>query len=35
MMAFLLDCHPEIVQIRQLNPGLSVVDDLPGIQQHS
>jgi Fic/DOC family len=32
MMAFVLDCHPEIAQIRQLNPGLSVVNDLPGIE---
>jgi len=32
MMAFVLDCHPEAVQIRQLNPGLSAVRDLPGIK---
>ena len=32
MMAFVLDCHPEIAQIRQLNPSLSVVNDLPGIR---
>ena len=31
MMAFVLDCHPEIAQIRQLNPGLSVIKDLPNI----
>lgn len=31
MMAFVLDCHPEIAQIRQLNPGLSVVQDAPRI----
>ncbi len=31
MMAFVLDCHPEITQIRQLNPGLSVVKDVPNI----
>jgi hypothetical protein len=34
MMAFVLDCHPEIAQIRQLNPGLSVIKDLPQIQYH-
>jgi prophage maintenance system killer protein len=28
MMAFVLDCHPEVAQIRQLNPGLSAVRDL-------
>jgi hypothetical protein len=32
MMAFVLDCHPEIVQIRKLNPGLSAIEDLPAIQ---
>jgi hypothetical protein len=35
MMAFVLDCHPEISQIRQLNPGLSAVKDLPVIQYSS
>ena len=35
MMAFVLDCHPEAVQIRQLNPGLSAVRDLPGIKYFS
>jgi hypothetical protein len=35
MMAFVLDCHPEVSQIRQLNPGLSAVRDLPDIQYHS
>lgn len=35
MMAFVLDCHPEISQIRQLNPELSAVKDLPDIQYHS
>jgi hypothetical protein len=35
MMAFVLDCHPEISQIRQLNPGLSAVKDLPDIQYFS
>ncbi len=35
MMAFVLDCHPEVSQIRQLNPGLSAVRDLPEIQYHS
>jgi prophage maintenance system killer protein len=32
MMAFVLDCHPEITQIRQLNPGLSVIKDAPKIE---
>ena len=32
MMAFVLDCHPEIAQIRQLNPGLSVIKDAPRIE---
>jgi len=32
MMAFVLDCHPEASQIRQLNPGLSAVRDLPDIK---
>ena len=32
MMAFVLDCHPEIAQIRQLNPGLSTVKDVPSIK---
>jgi hypothetical protein len=32
MMAFVLDCHPEIVQIRQLNQGLAAIKDLPGIE---
>jgi hypothetical protein len=31
MMAFVLDCHPEVSLIRQLNPGLSTVRDLPDI----
>jgi hypothetical protein len=35
MMAFVLDCHPEISQIRELNPGLSTVKDLPEIQYYS
>ena len=35
MMAFVLDCHPEVSQIRQLNPGLSAVKDLPDIQYFS
>jgi prophage maintenance system killer protein len=35
MMAFVLECHPEISQIRQLNPGLSVVRDLPAIKYFS
>ncbi len=32
MMAFVLDCHPEVSRIRQLNPGLSAVRDLPDIK---
>jgi hypothetical protein len=32
MMGFVLDCHPEVSQIRQLNPGLSAVRDLPDIK---
>jgi len=35
MMAFVLDCHPEISLIRQLNPGLSAVRDLPEIKYFS
>jgi hypothetical protein len=35
MMAFVLDCHPEASQIRQLNPGLLAVRDLPDIKYHS
>jgi hypothetical protein len=35
MMAFVLDCHPEVAQIRQLNPGFSAVRDLPNIQYSS
>ena len=35
MMAFVVDCHPEIVEIRRLNPGLSAVRDLPNIRYHS
>lgn len=34
MMAFVLDCHPEIVRIRELNPGLAVVKDLPNIKYY-
>jgi hypothetical protein len=35
MMAFVLDCHPEVSKIRQLNPVLSAVKDLPDIQYFS
>ena len=35
MMAFVVDCHPEIGEIRHLNPGLSVVRDMPNISYHS
>jgi len=35
MMAFVLDCHPEISRIRQLNPGLSAVrEPSAGIEYH-
>jgi len=34
MMAFVLDCHPEISQIREVNPGLSTIKDLPEIQYY-
>lgn len=34
MMGFVLDCHPEIALIRQLNPGLSSIKDAPGIEYH-
>lgn len=34
MMAFVMDCHPEIAQIHQLNPGLSVVKDVPQIDYY-
>jgi prophage maintenance system killer protein len=32
MMAFVLDCHPEASRIREHNPGLASVRDLPSIQ---
>ena len=32
MMAFVLDCHPEIARIRELNPGLSAVGEPLGIK---
>jgi hypothetical protein len=32
LMAFVLDCHPEISKIRRLNPGILGVRDLPGIK---
>jgi hypothetical protein len=35
MMAFVVDCHPEIGEIRHLNPGLSAVRDMPNISYHS
>jgi len=35
MMGFVLDCHPEVSQIRQLNPWLSAVRDLPDIKYFS
>jgi hypothetical protein len=35
MMAFVLDCHPEVSQFRELNPGLSTVRDLPNIKYYS
>jgi Fic/DOC family len=35
MMSFVLECHPEIVEIRRLNPGMSAVHDLPSINHYS
>jgi hypothetical protein len=35
MMAFVLECHPEIAPIRQLNPGLAAVRDLPSSKYFS
>lgn len=35
MMAFVLDCHPEIGLIRQLNPWLPLIKDAPQIEYHS
>jgi len=32
MMAFVLDCHPELASIRELNPGLSTVSESPGLK---
>jgi hypothetical protein len=32
MMAFVLDCHPEISLIRQQNPGLPTIEGLPQIK---
>jgi len=32
MMAFVLDCHPEIARIRELNPGLSAIGEPPAIR---
>ncbi len=34
MMAFVLDCHPEIARIRELNPGLSAVSEGPGVKYY-
>lgn len=34
MMAFVLDCHPEIEQIRRQNPGLTGVRDVPNIKHY-
>lgn len=34
MMAFVVDCHPEITSIRQLNPGLSSVSEGPGVKHY-
>ena len=35
MMAFVLDCHPLAAQIRQLNPGLTRVNDGSGINYYN
>jgi hypothetical protein len=32
MMGFVLDCHPEIARIRELNPQLSSVSESPGLK---
>jgi prophage maintenance system killer protein len=32
MMGFVLDCHPEIANIRELNPGLSAVSESPALK---
>ncbi|MGH8228904.1 MAG: Fic family protein [Steroidobacteraceae bacterium] len=34
MMAFVLDCHPQIALIRELNPHVSAVQDAPSIAYH-
>ena len=34
MMSFVLNCHPEAPQIRQLNPNVSAVHDSPGIKYY-
>ena len=34
MMGFVLDCHPEIARIRELNPGLSSVSEGPGVKYY-
>ena len=34
MISFVLDCHPEIALIHQLNPGLATIKDAPGIEYH-
>jgi hypothetical protein len=35
MMSFVLDCHPEAAQIRQLNPEMSWLRESPDIKYHS
>ena len=32
MMAFVLDCHPQAAQIRELNPGRAAVRDMPDLK---
>ncbi len=34
MMAFVLDCHPEVASIRELNPGLSAVSESPSLKYY-
>lgn len=34
MMSFVLECHPEFFQIRELNPELSLVGDPPAFKYH-
>lgn len=35
MMSFVVECHPEIIEIRRLNPEMSTVHDLPNMNHYS